>query len=78
MNDPDKQSPSSIELYDVNKLSPVGLLRLVKRFTIGSWIVLISSIITLTLSIFWIEWGYRDGSLRLSRISCTKKLTPLY
>lgn len=63
MNDTDKQSPSSIELYDVNKLTPVGLLRLVKRFTIWSWIVLISSIITLTLSIFWIGWGYQDGSL---------------
>ena len=63
MNDPAKQSPSSIELYDVNKLTLVDLLRLVKRFTIGSWIVLIGLIITLTLSIFWIGWGYRDGSL---------------
>lgn len=63
MNNPDKQPPSSIELYDVNKLTLVDLLRLVKRFTIGSWIVLIGLIITLTLSMFWIGWGYRDGSL---------------
>ena len=63
MDDPDKQSPSSIELVDVSRLTLVDLLRRVKRFTTGSWIVLISSIITLTLSIFWIGWGYRDGSL---------------
>ena len=63
MHDPDKQSHSSIELYDVNKLTLAGLLRLVKRFTIGSWIVLIGLIITFILSIFWIGWGYRDGSL---------------
>ena len=63
MNNPDKQSPSSIDLHDVNKLTLVDLLRLVKRFTIGSWFVLIGLIITLTLSIFWIGWSYRDGSL---------------
>lgn len=78
MNDPDKQSPSSIELGDVSKLTLVDLLRRVKRFTTGSWIVLINSIITLTLSIFWIGWGYRDGSLpKISYILHEETNSPL-
>ena len=61
MSDPKQQS--SLNLPDVEKMTPAELLQIAGRLTIKSWLILVGLIVMIGAGAFRLGWSYRNGSL---------------
>lgn len=62
MTNSEDERAEPIELSDANALTPRQLLMLAGRFTIGSWLTVVGTLIALVVGAFGVGWSYRDGS----------------
>lgn len=63
MDDHAKQPHSPIDIPEIRKLTPLALLKLAERLSLGSWLTVVGLLTALIVGSYSLGYGYRDGTL---------------